>query len=215
MTAKTNHNRLLTKIVIDRLRPFNVCQKGNSRTFLYDKGWYTIVIEFQPSSYSKGTYLNIGVDLNFYPRDNFAYIICYRERGFEILKDEEQYSTLIDRLCDIIIKRINEFDKQFKDFKTALKTLQKENNEDSWILYSRGILHSLKCDYLKSQNILQKISSEKCEFDWQIDRKRIIDKIISWLGDESTYLTKIGSLIDETRKLKGLPSFNLDIIIKK
>jgi len=101
-------------------------QQGQSRTFLYDKGWFTIIIEFQPSSLSKGTCLNSGVDFNFYPRDYFAFGYGYRETGFEEFNDEEQFNKLVNELCDLTIKRVQQLDQKFTDIWTALKTFEKE-----------------------------------------------------------------------------------------
>ena len=74
-----DHNKLIKKIAKQQLEPFGIHQKGQSRTFLFDRGWYTIIIEFQPSSYSKRTYLNIGLDFNFYPRNYFAFGFGYQK----------------------------------------------------------------------------------------------------------------------------------------
>lgn len=37
-----------------------LCQQGRSRTWINDRLWWVIVVEFQPSSWSRGTYLNVG-----------------------------------------------------------------------------------------------------------------------------------------------------------
>jgi hypothetical protein len=36
-------------------------RKGRSRVWFDDQGWWIGVVEFQPSSWSRGTYLNVGV----------------------------------------------------------------------------------------------------------------------------------------------------------
>jgi hypothetical protein len=38
-----------------------IVQKGRSRTWYDDQGWWVGLIEFQPSSWSRGSYLNVGV----------------------------------------------------------------------------------------------------------------------------------------------------------
>jgi hypothetical protein len=206
MATTTDHNKLIKKIAKERFNALDIFQWKKSRTFLYDKWWYTIVIEFQPSSSSKGTYLNIGVDFNFYPRDSFAFQFGYREKPFESFVNEQQFSKYINKLCDIVIEKIKELDTQFADFKTGLKTLEKEKSNNSWTLYVIGILYALEGNYSKSLEILKKISSEECLTNWQSDRKIIIDKIIFWIEDGSTSSTHLINLIEDTRKLKKLPT---------
>jgi hypothetical protein len=54
------HTRLLTAAARGILRPLGLRQKGRSRTWLDDRGWWVGVVEFQSSSWSKGRYLNVG-----------------------------------------------------------------------------------------------------------------------------------------------------------
>ena len=54
------HSRLLTEAARRHLRPLGVTQKARSRTWLDDRGWFVANVEFQPSGWSKGSYLNVG-----------------------------------------------------------------------------------------------------------------------------------------------------------
>src|SRR5687767_4381931 len=54
------HSTLITAAAREILRPMGLFQKGRSRTWLDDQGWWVCVVEFQPSSWSRGSYLNVG-----------------------------------------------------------------------------------------------------------------------------------------------------------
>ena len=215
MTTQIDHNKLLKKIAKERLKPYGIFQKGQSRTFLYDKGWFTIVIEFQPSSWSKGTYLNIGVDFNFYPRDYFAFGFGYRETGFEEFKDKEQFSKLLNDLCDLIVKRVQELDQKFIDVWTALRTKDKEKADDTWRIYEVAVLNILTSNFDKARKLLGQVSKTKCEYDWEIERKKLADELLDWLKENPTSLVKIKNIISETRQLKKLPEMTLDNITER
>ena len=60
MSQVNPHSRLITAAAREVLRPLGLFQKGRSRTWLDDRGWWLGVVEFQPSSFSKGSYLNVG-----------------------------------------------------------------------------------------------------------------------------------------------------------
>ena len=212
MTTQIDHNKLLKKIAKERLKPYGIFQKGQSRTFLYDRGWFTIVIEFQPSSWSKGTYLNIGVDFNFYPRDNFAFGFGYREKGFEEFKDEEQYTKLVNELCDLTIKRVQELNENFIDIWTALKTSDTENESNIWRIYEVAILNAVASNIDDARKLLTIVSKTKCEYDWQIERKKLTDELLDWLAESPVSLDKIKNIIIETRELKKLPKMTLENI---
>ncbi|WP_276975886.1 hypothetical protein [Flavobacterium filum] len=212
MTKQIDHNKLLKKIAKERLKPYGIFQHGQSRIFLYDRGWFTIVIEFQPSSWSKGTYLNIGVDFNFYPRDYFAYSFGYRERGFEEFKDEGQFIKLMNELCDLTIIRVKVLDLKFTDILTALKTVDDEKEKDNWRIYDVAILNALASNFEKSRKQLEQVSKIKCVYDWEIERKKLVDELLEWMLVNPDSIDKIKSIISETRQLKKLPKMTLDNI---
>ena len=60
MSADSQHNRIIARAAKRRLEPLGCLQKGRSRTWIDDHGWWIGVVEFQPSGWSKGSYLNVG-----------------------------------------------------------------------------------------------------------------------------------------------------------
>ena len=215
MATQLDHNKIIKKIANERLKPFGIFQKGQSRTFLYDKGWFTIVIEFQPSSWSKGTYLNVGVDFNFYPRDYFAFAYGSRETKFEAFRDEEQFNIVVNKLCDLTIKRVQELDQKCKDIWTALQTIDNKAKDDTWRLYEVAFLNALASNFDKAQMHFRKVSTEKCGSDWEIERKRVAEELLHYLQNIPTYLEHFKSLINKTRQLKKLPAMSLDNLLER
>lgn len=61
----SNHNSIIKQAAYSILRPKGFFQMGKSRTWLYDCGYCVVQIEFQPSSFSKGTYCNVGIAFLF------------------------------------------------------------------------------------------------------------------------------------------------------
>jgi len=68
-----DHNRLLTSAARAELVPLGCVQKGRSRTWLDDHEWWVGVVEFQPSAWSKGSYLNVGVCWLWYEKDYYSF----------------------------------------------------------------------------------------------------------------------------------------------
>lgn len=61
----SNHNSIIKHVANSILRPKGFFQMGKSRTWLYDCGYCVVQIEFQPSSFSRGTYCNVGTAFLF------------------------------------------------------------------------------------------------------------------------------------------------------
>lgn len=60
MTMNT-HDKIIKKAAAEVLVPLGVFQKGQSRTWIDDNGWFLTIIEFKPSDWGKGVHLHVGV----------------------------------------------------------------------------------------------------------------------------------------------------------
>src|SRR5437763_13619414 len=90
--AQQPHQRIINESARANLKPIGLIQKGRSRTWLDDHGWWTTVVEYQPSGFGKGTYLNVGVNLHWYPRNYFSFDIGSRVGGFVAYSGDTQFA---------------------------------------------------------------------------------------------------------------------------
>ncbi len=204
MNPPFDHNKLLTKIAKEKLKPYGIVQKGKSRTFLYDNGWYIIVIEFQPSSWSKGTYLNLGVDFNFSPREHLAFGHGYREKGFEEAKDEKQFTDIVSKYCDIAIGRVEKLKKDFNDIGTAIRTIKGSKTKSAWDNFDLGVMYGIMEKFGEAKKYFTRLKKEKCEHPYEFARRTLAIEILTWLED-GLFGKKVLELIAQTRELKKLP----------
>jgi len=56
------HAKIINAVAKKYLAPMGFFRKGTSRVWLQDNGWFFTVVEFQPSGFSKGTYLNVAMN---------------------------------------------------------------------------------------------------------------------------------------------------------
>lgn len=59
--AMEPHTKIINAVAKRILAPKGFFQKGRSRVWLRDNGWFLTVVEFQPSGFSKGTYVNVAM----------------------------------------------------------------------------------------------------------------------------------------------------------
>jgi hypothetical protein len=105
------HNKLITQAARAVLRPMGLTQKGRSRTWLDDHGWWLGVVEFQPSSWSKGSYLNVGVCWLWLPDPSpvISFDLGYRVEGHVEFRSEAQFAPQARRLADRAAEEIARF----------------------------------------------------------------------------------------------------------
>jgi hypothetical protein len=110
------HSKLITAAAREILRPLGLVQKGRSRIWFDDRGWCLGVVEFQPSSWSRGSYLNVGVNFLWNPKSHISFDLGYRVQlpigphGKQYVEfvDEQQFMplahTLAETAADEIVK---------------------------------------------------------------------------------------------------------------
>jgi hypothetical protein len=210
MNTTFDHNKLLKKIARERLKSYGIVQKGSSRFFFKDKGWYVIGIEFQPSGFDKGTYMNIGVDFNFYPREGFAFAFGGREGKYTSSENETQFAESVNAYCDFTIKRVDQLETDFCDIETAIRTLKKDNSSNPWRIFELAALYGLINDLRNATRLLNKVKKAKCIHQYEFDRRKIIDTMLGWMNGKDSFFMNLKGLVIRTRKLKKLPDIELD-----
>lgn len=214
MQANFDHNKLLKTISKGRLKPQGIVQKGNSRTFLYDGGWYVIVIEFQPSSWGKGSFLNIGIDLNFYPREYFTFSYGYREKDFSSVESEEQFAELINSYCDYTIQRVQTLKESLKDIRTAVGTIHDRSfKDDPWDYFDLAILYGLTGQIKLAKSFLNKLKDMACTHDYEFERQKVAIELVDIADDIEKFVERVNKLLAQTRLLKKLPSIEVKLIL--
>jgi len=179
--------------------------KGNSRSFIQDHGWYIINIEFQPSGFSKGTHLNIGVQCVFYPKNHFAFSYGYREKDFKAAENEEQFSIIIHSYCDHIITTVSHLNGKFCSLRAAARTMIFNYPLTQWSSFDIGIVLGLTNKRVMAWMFLKWLTLQKCSHDYELERREYARGVLAWLKDTSTFSKNVAAIIAESRRLKKLP----------
>jgi hypothetical protein len=104
MSSSMDHSKIIAQVAKETLTPLGIFQEGRSRTWIDDRGWWIVVIEFQPSGSSKGSYLNVGAMWLWREKDYFTFDVGVGDTGGRVAKfveyvDEEQFRPEIVRLA--------------------------------------------------------------------------------------------------------------------
>lgn len=139
---KNIHSKIIKEVCKEILLPLGAFQKGTSRTYLDDNDYYFTVVEFQPSSWNRGTYLNIGLTFlwNDYEYLSFGFSrqIAARYGSFVMYENDEQFRKEVSVLANIAKEEILFYrklkDKIFaKDWMLNYGTKEKNSFDKSMI----------------------------------------------------------------------------------
>ena len=196
------HNKIINQTAKEILSPHGIFQKGKSRLWIDDNGWFLTIIEFQPSGWSKGSYLNVGLHFLWTETDYITFGFSYKNNTRIFFNNGKQFIWY-------------ENDKQFVEESKALVQMALDK-----ALYYRQYKD---LDYAKKQ-ILESVHRSACA--WMSWNKLMIC-LLSDDKNTEKYLTDFEAIIDlldesnvlwqsynEIIKIKGnLPKSPRDIIL--
>ena len=124
--VRSNSRRVLKSIA----RPRGLVQHGRSRTWLDDQDWWLGIVEFQPSDWTRGSYLNVGVNWFWNVKDWHSFDFGYRvdEPGkgqmFFEYESDDQFAPLAHKLAMVAAERVTHHRQLFPTLDAAAATLQ-------------------------------------------------------------------------------------------
>jgi len=205
MAAETEHSRLITEAAREILKPLGVRRKGRSRSWIDDRTWWLSHVEFQPSSWSKGSYLNVGVMWLWHELPHLVYDVGYRVHDFEPYRGGRQFqevaATLARQAADEILQNRVRF--ASVDSGAAYFDSLAEVEPNSYL--SAGIVFGLVGRTDEARTWFETHLALNDDRSFVLAEKQRVHELRDLLGDEPAFTHQIRGSIARTRQLLGLP----------
>lgn len=149
MNQDSNINKIIKKICKE-VFPSEVFQKGNSRVYLDDNGYYFTMVEFQPYSLKKGAFLNAGLSFFFYKNNRLSFSYSYNselrigKKFIEYINDkqfEKDIRGYVLLANDYILRY-----RDFSDIDYAKEYIVNELDNNNWNPYIKSMFYFLTDD---------------------------------------------------------------------
>lgn len=167
------HTKLLTAAARDVLRPLGLRQKGRSRTWIDDHGWWIGVVEFQPSAWSKGSYLNVGGMWLWHEQgDHLRFDVGHRVERAEFIEyeNEEQFAPEARRLAVLAADEVQRLRARLRDLDSAIAWLREHSaGGRGWPAYHLGIALGLAGRHDEAARCLRQLSQDPTAPKWWQD----------------------------------------------
>ena len=154
-------DQIIKQLCKDTLLPLGVFQKGTSRIYIDDNGYFFTVIEFQPSRVAKGTYLNIALHFLWNERDYFSFDFPFgadiQVKNFVEYQNDEQFTREVTKYVQEASKQVM-FYRKLQDIATAKSYVKK------WLRKHKGnprIDELNTINHLHDEEVLQKIKQTR------------------------------------------------------
>jgi hypothetical protein len=204
MAQATEHGRLITAAAKRVLAPLTLKQKGRSRLWRADQRFWIINVEFQPSGWSRGSYLNVGAVwlwLGFLV-EHRLYDYGDRINGFIQFEDAAQFAPLVDTLAHEAAAEVTRLRTKFQSLGATARELIVEAPDKSWLLFHAAVAAGLVGDIPKARDLLKRLE----EHPRVPEREKVLGaQLGELLADPDEFRSHVLRSIAESRATCGLP----------
>jgi len=199
------HAKLIESGAREVLTPLGLRQQGRSRTWVDDRGWWLITVEFQPSSWAKGSYLNVGATWLWHEKDYISFDEGYRVDGFSQFVDEAQFSAIASDLVKRAAEEVNRFRVLFPNVHAVARHLAQKSSKGIWDEFNVGIASALSGDMATARSFLNAVAATNDSRDWAKAAAAVAGKYCEELGNAQEFQRAIKDVVRRTRQLLRLP----------
>ncbi len=211
----TEHAKIISRVAKKVFKPYGFTQKGQSRLWLDDQGWFTILIEFQPFMGRKGTTLNIGANFHWYKQEYFSFDLEYRQEvDFVAFEEERQFSDEIKHFCKLAVDKAVQIRKDLSNPEIARESIiaWQFTSAHLWGNYHKGTICGLTNKFSEMEKFYSQLINDPQDpgaAQWIVELKKQTAFLLSLSKKE--FHSAILDIIRETRHLKKLPETALMI----
>jgi len=203
--AQPPHSKLLTAAARRILHPLGLFQRGRSRTWLDDHGWWLGVVEFQPSGWDKGSYLNVGAMWLWFEKDYFSINHGYRVENFATFQDETQFAPLAENLAIRAAEEVARLRSLFPSVHSAARQLAAKPLMGFWDCFHAGVACGLSGDTAQAGRFFDKVAGTDDKQDWVQVVVSLAREYSRALTDLPAFRRRIEGVIRRAREMLRLP----------
>lgn len=201
------HSVLLTETAKRILGPLGLVQKGRSRTWLADQDWWMIAVEFQPSGWSQGSYLNVGSMWLWNVKSYMSFDEGYRVEGFAPFESVEQFRPIAEHLVRRAAESVSHYRSLFPTVQSVSDFYLKNCPHAGWPSFNAAVAHGLSGRIEAAKQMFSRWGDEAVgDSEWIKHARLDTEKLLGLVGDQEGFRDLISTRVLQTRELHRLPT---------
>lgn len=196
------HDKIIKKAAAEVLVPLGVFQKGQSRTWIDDNGWFLTIVEFRPSDWGKGAHLHVGLHYLWNNRDTLTFDYSGVDSySAEYTGNDEKFYTDMMELAAFAKEKVLYY-RAFTEITYARNLIVKNDAVYPWSTWDKMMLCFLNSDVGRGRNFYnQTVAETKDDYrDWaQEIQDRATHRIAPILSNHDSLKKYALSSIQESR----------------
>jgi len=205
MAKEAEYGRQLATAAKAVLIPLGCKRIGRSRLWNADQRFWVIVIEFQPSGFSKGSYLNAGAMWLWDAKSHWSVDHGYRIEGFIRFQDTTGFVAAAESLAIRAAREVKNLREKFASLSDVARHLVADSGAAAWPLYHAAVAAGLTGDVATSQGLFRRLIEQPTTYDWQVTLQANSAKLARKLPELNTFRAAILAVVERSRALHRLP----------
>lgn len=175
--------------------------------WLLDRGWVVFAVEFQPSAYSKGSFLNVGAHFLWTWNDYLSFDHGYRVENFVQFESAGQFSEAAEHLARRAAEELRNLDENLPTPSTVGEILPESLDRSPWVRYHRAISRALSGESSEAADLFRGLAAGAAATDWEQELATRSRRFVTLLHDRSAFIADVSALVQEHRAKLGLAWF--------
>jgi hypothetical protein len=206
MSSNSEHNDIIARAAQARLAPLGCERVGRSRVWLSDQRAWVIMIEFQPSGFAKGSYLNVAPSWLWYPKSHLTFDYGPVRFG-ELVAFEgtQQFEPQAEAMAKQAAQSVEHFrDELGKPIAIAAQLVKSAGEGTCWPAYYAAVAAGLVGEMDTSLRLFTQIIKARSDVAWFSRLQNLCDKLAEKLVDHEEFRKAVLAIITRTRVLNKL-----------
>ena len=208
-----DHNAVIGAQARLVLKPLGLTRKGTSRVWIDDHGWWAIQVEFQPSAWSKGSYLNVGVNWLLYEGSVGAFNVGSRvDVPFIEAAENKDFEKDAHNLALRARDEVAQLRSRFSTLEQATHHYRDCGRRSAWDDYYYGVLLALGGEIAEARAAFNSVATHRLEFGWEKALAQRASELNRLTADKAAFIETIRGIVLRTRSIGNLPDWESDLV---
>jgi hypothetical protein len=175
MAKPEDHNKAIARLAAEALQPLGFTRKGRARVWIADEGLWVSIVEFQPTSFGRGSYLNVAAHWLWSSPGFLNFNYLHREPLFVEFDGSGPYEDRIAPLMHAAVSAVRDLRSKFATLESLRAFVAETARHPRASLhddYDAAVLGALAGDLGLARTFFEKIALHGAERDWEVETQR-------------------------------------------
>ncbi|MFN8424159.1 MAG: hypothetical protein U0470_12540 [Anaerolineae bacterium] len=199
------HATMIRDAARRHLQPLGLVQKGRSRTWLDDHGWWIGVVEFQPSGWSRGTYLNVACMWMWNVKEYISFDEGGRIDGFRGYRDPDQFQPVADAYAAKAAQAVDRYRRLFPNVPAVCRYYRRNPPIGAWPRFNAAVACALAGHGDVARNFFRlAMAGGDDDRDWVREFDADAAHLSTIAGDVEQFRSVVVERVRRTREMQRL-----------